>query len=66
MAVIKPKKVDLLTPLKGTAPTVDLSTFKLSVLGLFSDTMNEDTVDTDTKGRLARLRARIEIELKDF
>jgi len=59
-----PKKIDLLTPLKGTSQTVDMLSFRVSVLGLFSDIMNEAATNKETKGKLARLRARIEIELK--
>ena len=65
MAIDKPKKIDLLTVVKAEEETVNLDTFKLSVLGLFSDIMNEDSVDAETRGKLARLRARIEIELKE-
>lgn len=64
MAGYTPKKVDLVTPVKDAQPAVNLTTFKLSVMGLFSDIMKETTVDTETRGKLARLRARIEIELK--
>ena len=52
--------------LKGTGTTVDISTFKESVLSLFSAIINEDNVDSETRGKLARLRARIEIELKEL
>lgn len=59
-----PKKIDLLTPVKDKQTTVNLSTFKLSVLGLFSDIMNLPSIDNKMRGKIARLRARIEIELK--
>lgn len=66
MNTYKPKKVNLLTVVKDKQETVNLSTFKLSMLGLFYDIINEQSVDSDTKGKIARLRARIEIELKDI
>lgn len=66
MAIYKPKKVELMTMVKDKQANVNLSTFKLSVLGLFSDIMNEESVDNETTGKLARLRARIEIELKEL
>lgn len=60
------QKVDLLAAIKGTNVTVDISTFRASVLQLFSGIINEESVDTETRGKLARLRARIEIELKQL
>lgn len=60
------KRVDLFSTLKGTDTTVDISVFKDSVLELFKKVLQSDEVDAETTGKLARLRARIEIELKDL
>ncbi len=40
--------------------------FRVAVMDLFSDMMSVKSVTDTQKGQLARLRARIEIELKNF
>ncbi len=60
------KKIDLMAKLKGTSKTVTIPTFRDNVLNLFSDIMKESNTNDMTKGKLARLRAQIEIELKEL
>ena len=60
------KDPDLLKVLKGTDKKIDLKKFKSSMLKLFHGIINEDGVDVETRGKIARLRARIEIELRDI
>lgn len=43
---------------------IELAQFRDSLLDLFSDIMKEDSVSMEVKSKLARLRARVEIELK--
>ena len=70
MAIIKRKTKratpDLMRTLKGTTQNVDLTEFKDSVLSLFSDIMNEDDIAPEMRRKVASLRARIEIELKEL
>jgi len=63
---IQIKKVDLMSKLKGTSTTVTIPTFRENVLALFSDIMKENNINDDTRGKIARLRAKIEIELKNI
>lgn len=64
----EPVKVDLLTPMKEGKGVLNLADFKASVLGLFDDILQleGDSLPDDVKGQLARLRARIEIELRNI
>lgn len=62
----KAKKVrpNLLKEIKGE-DSFSLSLFRSDILELFQNVLKED-IDTRTKERIARLRARIEIELQDI
>lgn len=64
----KPVKADLLSVVKESKGEFNLQDFKASVIGLFSDILKQEGhgLSDDVKGKLARLRARIEIELRDL
>ena len=52
--------------LKGKDKNVNLSIFKDSVLELFSNIIKEDNINPINRNKLARLRAQIDIELKNI
>lgn len=56
----------LMAEIKGAKPAVDLLDFKNAVIGLFDETLIDEDIETQTRHSLARLRARIEIELQSI
>ena len=62
-----PKKIELLSKIKGTKKKVPMADWKESVVGLFEDTLKKGGIeDPEILGKIARLKARIEIEFRDL
>lgn len=65
---IKPVKADLLSAVRESKGKFDMADFQASVVGLFDDILKQENqnLDGETMGKLARLRARVQIELNQF
>ena len=58
-------KIDLLKHIKGENTKVDIPTFKESVLDLFTEMLKED-ITKEQRNKIAIIRSRVEINLKDL